>query len=179
MPICSLMGNMQKLSVGMRSGGVTAYGPLDDIEFFASGHEKPKKGPGNIEIFSEAWKSQESDLANSVAAGRMDQATADRLARMQSAAWINVFNDDQGFGYGLSVMLPRQKFEFFYRMVERHIGTDVGYLFSFDYPLFGSRALPTSAEFYAGKKTLDALEVDIDVTVRPGPIAREHLKQRK
>lgn len=83
MPICSLMGNMQKLSVGMRSGGVTAYGPLDDIEFFACGHEKPR--PGNIEIFSEAWKSQESDLANSVAGGRMDQATADRLARMQSA----------------------------------------------------------------------------------------------
>lgn len=76
-------------------------------------------------------------------------------------------------------MLPRQKFEFFYRMVERHIGTDVGYLFSFDYPLFGSQGAPSSAEFYAGKRTLDALEVDIDVTVRPGPIAREHLKQRK
>lgn len=76
-------------------------------------------------------------------------------------------------------MLPLQKFEFFYRMVERHIGTDVGYLFSFDYPLFGSQGAPSSAEFYAGKRTLDALEVDIDVTVRPGPIAREHLKQRK
>ncbi len=179
MPICSLMGNMQKLSMGMRSGGITAYGRLEDVEFFASGHEKPKKGPGNIDIFSEDWKTHESDLANSVAAGRMDQATADRLAKMRSAAWINTFNDDEGFGYGLSVMLPRPKFEFFYRIAERHIGADLMYLFSFDYPLFGSKGAPSSADFYAGKGTLDAMDVEIDVTMRPGPVAREDLKARK
>src|SRR5262249_35016849 len=104
---------------------------------------------------------------------------AERLAKMHSAAWINVFNDDEGFGYGLSVMLPKSKFEFFHRMAEQHIGTDLMYLFSFEYPLFGSKGAPTSAEFYAGNKTLDALEVEIDVTVRPGALAREDLKQRK
>ena len=181
MGICSLAGSLAQLSMSLKPQGTNFYGPLVQADFFASGEEIPRKAESHIDVFGEEWQAANDHLKEAVATGRMTAEAARRQMEMKSCcAWISAHKGGQPMAYQFSVMLPQPTFKRFRSFSEKHLGSDMMFLISFNYANFADGRdgrSPSLSQFYEGT-VLRVPDAEVDIIFRPGEVARSDMKLR-
>ena len=150
MGICQVDGNFKFLVMSLDDGGIGFSAVFDSIEFFDGSSDELPPFPGEVEITCESAE----DLATL-------EKVSGRKPVANSGVWLRSYDFKGEERYHLTLMLLEDRFQVFQRMAEKHIGSDVGFGFGFEYGKLAEGIVQPPAIEGAERMLTECVNIDL------------------